>query len=93
MSDDQPKARGVQFDPRVDLGHILSFLGFMVAGFIGWMALDKRVVVLEENRHTQVQIDRHQDEMSRQQMNQIKESLNELKTVVNKINDRLEEKR
>lgn len=91
MPDDQPK-KGFQFDPKVDLGHILSFLGFIVMGFIGWMALDKRVVVLEENRHTQVQIDRHQDEMTRQQMGQIKDSLNELKDGVNKINDRLERK-
>lgn len=38
---------GFKFDKTVNLGHILTFLGFMFAGFGAWTTLDKRVVVLE----------------------------------------------
>ena len=37
---------GVRFDNTINLGHILTFLGFLVTIMVTWSTLDKRVVVL-----------------------------------------------
>lgn len=82
--------RGLSFDPTINAGHLLTFAGFLLAGFAGWTTLDKRVVVLEEGRKGQEQVDRHQDLTNRETMAQIRESLTEIKRNVEKLNDRLE---
>ena len=48
--------KGIKFDSTINLGHILTFLGFMVAGLAAWTTLDKRVVVLEESKKAQAQM-------------------------------------
>lgn len=58
--------RGLSFDPTINAGHLLTFAGFLLAGFAGWTTLDKRVVVLEEGRKGQEQVDRHQDLTNRE---------------------------
>lgn len=90
---DQPstdKPRGIVFDKTVNLGHILTFLGFVCTGMIAWSTLDKRVVVLEEGRKAQAQIDRHQDESLQQNMATIRDQLQDIKRSVEKIADRQE---
>ena len=52
----EPDKKGIKFDSTINLGHILTFLGFMVAGLTAWTTLDKRVVVLEENKKSQAQM-------------------------------------
>ena len=78
-----------KFDPTINLGHVLTFAGFLITGFIGWTSLDKRVVALEEAQKTQHQIDRAQDQILNQQMQHIRETLNELRAGVQRVNDRL----
>lgn len=91
MSDPVPRP-GVKFDMTINLGHILTFVGFVFTGFAIHTSLDKRVVVLEEARTTQAQLDRHQDIVMGQHMNQIRESLQDLKNGVQRLNDRIERK-
>ena len=79
-----------KFDPTINLGHVLTFVGFLITGFIGWTSLDKRVVALEEAQKTQHQIDRAQDQLLNQQMQHIRETLNELRAGVQRVNDRLD---
>jgi hypothetical protein len=79
-----------KFDPTINLGHVLTFAGFLITGFIGWTTLDKRVVALEEAQKTQHQIDRAQDQILNQQMQHIRETLNELRAGVQRVNDRLD---
>lgn len=86
----EEKKRGIQFDPTINLGHIITFVGFLVAIFTAWTTLDKRVVVLEEGRKTQTQIDHTQDLILNQNMHQIRESLNDLKTGIQRLNDRMD---
>lgn len=88
---DQGKRR-LHFDPTINAGHLLTAVVILVAGFGAWSTLDKRVVVLEEQRKTQEQIDRHQDQTSQQNMQQIRESLAEIKRNVERIGDRLDRK-
>lgn len=40
------------FDPTINAGHILTFLGFIGAGFGAYSALDKRVAVVEQAQAT-----------------------------------------
>lgn len=89
---DNPKQRRLHFDPTINAGHLLTAVVMLVAGFGAWSTLDKRVVVLEEQRKTQEQIDRHQDQTSQQNMQQIRESLVEIKRNVERISDRLDRK-
>lgn len=58
---EEAEKRGVRFDATVNLGHLLTFAGFLIAGFGAWTTLDKRVVVLEESKKAQTQIDAAQD--------------------------------
>lgn len=74
----------MRFDPRIDLGHILTFLGFVLTIFIGWTNLDKRVVVLEQN-------DKHQNVIISNQSTQIKDSLNDLKSYLIRLEQKVDE--
>lgn len=87
------RPRGITFDRTINLGHILTFLGFVITGMIAWSTLDKRVVVLEEARKAQAQIDRHQDEVLGQNLSTIRESLTEIKRSIERIEDRQQSKK
>ena len=78
----------VKFDATINLGHILTFAGFILAGFTAWTTLDKRVTVIEERANTQAIIDRNQDTNLTTNMAAIRESLNEIKQQIARINDR-----
>lgn len=86
------RRKRITFDPTINAGHILTSVIFVGGLFIGWTELDKRVVVLEEGRKTQEQVDRHQDQMQSQNMVQIRESLTEIKRSVEKVSDKLEKR-
>ena len=80
------------FDPTINLGHLLTFAGFIVAIFAGWTNLDKRVVVLEESRHAQLQRDTHQDQINNQQFDQLTTSLREVKALLLRLEDKLDKR-
>jgi hypothetical protein len=84
------RARGVRFDNTINLGHLLTFAGFLITIMVSWTTLDKRVVVLEESRKAQAIMDSAQDLRSAEKFNEIKETLGEIKRSVDKVNDRLE---
>lgn len=86
------RRKRITFDPSINAGHILTSVIFVAGLFVGWTALDKRVVALEEGRKSQEQVDRHQDQMQGQNMVQIRESLSEIKRSVEKVSDKLERK-
>ena len=87
MADERRK---LTFDPTVNAGHILTFLGFIFSMMVGWSVLDKRVVVLEEARKTQAQIDLHQDSTQQGNANAVRESLAEIKQGIRELNARLD---
>lgn len=94
MTDDQDASKQerkrITFDPTINAGHLLTFAGFLITLSVGWATLDKRVVVLEEARKTQEQIDRHQDAMQRANADSVRESLAEIKAGVRELNQRLD---
>ena len=80
--------RGITFDKTINLGHILTFVGFIGVGMVTWSTLDKRVVVLEESRKAQELRDTGQDDRNRDQMTAIRETLTEIKQNVIALRDR-----
>lgn len=89
---DQTDRKRLTFDPTINAGHLLTFAGFIIAIFVGWTTLDKRVVVLEEERKRQAQVDSHQDSIQQAQMAVVRESLTEIKQGIREINARFERK-
>lgn len=81
----QQRRKGLQFDPTINAGHILTFLGMSAALFIGWTNLDKRVVVLEERGSYQRLRDDTQDTAVAQQLVEIKEAVREVRRGVEEI--------
>ena len=86
-------ANGVRFDKTINLGHILTFIGFIGVGTVTWSTLDKRVVVLEESRKAQELRDSGQDQRNSDQMGAIRESLAEIKQNVIALRDRQDRER
>lgn len=86
-TDRQPRVR---FDPTVNLGHVLTFVGFIVAGFGAWATLDKRLVVLEENRRTQVLVDQSQDQRYSYMNESVQKLLQRIEVQVDRLNNRLD---
>lgn len=85
MSDHEPgqqQGARLKFDPTINAGHLRTFAGFLVAGFIGWTTLDKRVVVLEQQRISQEFRDNAQDLRGNEYRSEIKETLKDIKTTL-----------
>lgn len=88
----QDARHGVKFDNTINLGHILTFLGFLITIMVTWTTLDKRVVVLEESRKAQAALDSTQDHRAQEKFIEIKDALGDIRRAVEKVNDRLERK-
>lgn len=77
-----------RFDPTVNLGHILTFVGFLVAGFGAWATLDSRLVKLEQNRLTQAAIDSAQDARYDSGIRQLQNQLDRMDSKLDRIIER-----
>jgi len=88
----EPARSGVRFDPTINLGHVLTFIGFLLTALLTWSSMDKRVTVLEEARKVQEARDIHQDVRLSEKMGEIHDSLTELKRGVEQVRDRLEKR-
>lgn len=82
----------IRFDNTINLGHVLTFLGFLITIMVSWTTLDKRVVILEENRKAQAVLDQVQDHRASEKFGEIRDTLGEIKRTVEKVNERLERK-
>lgn len=75
----------MKFDNTVSMGNVLTFIGFIVAGFGAYGAMDKRVAVLEESRINQVQIDRRQDQDSADMKRTNREDFKEINSKLDRL--------
>lgn len=73
----------VSFDPTINLGHVLTFIGFIVSGFTAYNALDKRVTVIESQTAAIVERTRDQDVRLKDTLTEIKGDVKELQRSVN----------
>lgn len=84
---------GLRFEPTINAGHLLTFAGFLVTISVGWATLDKRVVVLEEQRRSQEVRDKSQDLRSSEKFGEIRDALTDIKRAVEKVDDKLEKRK
>lgn len=81
------EGRKVKFDLTINLGHVLTFFGFVATIFVSYSTLDKRVVVLEEARKTQAAIDRAQDQQYSSGVSSIQVQLERIERRLDKLVD------
>jgi hypothetical protein len=89
MNVENNESKRPRFDGTVNLGHIITMTMIMAGGFGMWTTLDKRVVVLEENRRTQQAVDGAQDARYDYGLRQVQNHLDRMDSKL----DRLIEKR
>jgi hypothetical protein len=88
MANPQPDNR-VRFDRTVNLGHILTFIGFLITAGVGWSTMDRRVSVLEDRVSMQRERDTMQDNANKDKFQEVRESLQDLKRSVEKVADKV----
>jgi hypothetical protein len=86
---DKPKSR-VVFDWTINLGHVLTFIGFMGAGVAAWSNLDKRVVSLEEFKQFQAERDNTQDAQARESRAERREQYRDINDAISRLGDKID---
>lgn len=81
--------RRVAFDPTINLGHVLTFVGFLVTGFSAYSTLDKRVTIIESQSAAVVERSREQDSRLKETLSEIKSDVKDLQRSVNDVNRNL----
>lgn len=76
----------VQFDPTINLGHILTFVGFMLAGFGAWGNIDKRITLTEVQATAAVERTNDQDRRMNETLKELKTDIKDVRQAVNDIN-------
>lgn len=90
MIETPPAKPKFAFDPTINLGHVITFVGFIFAGFMAWNTLDKRITVVETQRGYQAQVDVTQDQRALDRYITIRETLSRVDRQVERIADRLD---
>ena len=82
---DAHRRKRVAFDPTINLGHVLTFIGFLVTGFSAYSALDKRVTLIEQQATVVVESNREQDGRVKETLREIKADLKDLQRSINDV--------
>ena len=86
LADSGHRPRRVTFDPTINLGHVLTFAGFLITGFSAYSALDKRVTLVEQQAGVVVERGREQDVRLKDSLLELKSDLKDLQRSVNDVN-------
>lgn len=87
MEIQEPEKR-VKFDATINLGHVLTFFGFIVTGVAMWQTMDKRVVMLEEARTVQLATDHRQDAELVDNKKTVREDLKDISAKLDRLIER-----
>jgi len=82
---DRKAHRRVTFDPTINLGHVLTFVGFLVTGFSAYNLIDKRVTVLETKNITAEHASQAQEQRTRDTLGEIRQDIKEVRRAVEDI--------
>ena len=78
----------MRFDGTINLGHILTFAGFLGSAAVAYTTMDKRVVVLEQAAVYQQVIDKRQDEDRAALKIQVREDYKDISNKLDRVLDR-----
>ena len=84
-TEDEPRSKRLTFEPTINAGHLLTFIGMAVSVFVGWSMLDKRVVVLEEAKIYQVRRDDQQDTLISEKLADIRDAIKDVRRGVDEL--------
>lgn len=87
------RPRGLQWDPKISLGNVVTIISLLSGVVLGWSNLDKRVVVLEEQRKSLDEKARMQDARVADRFIEVKEALGDLKLSVERLRDKIDTKK
>ncbi len=85
MEEISEQRKKLHFDPTINAGHLLTFLGVIAAFLIGWSTMDKRVLVLEEAKSYQRERDSNQDAAIRDKLAELREGQMETRRTLEEI--------
>jgi len=78
-------AKKINFDPTINLGHVLTFIAMVVSVITAYGLLDKRISVLEEKANTaRMQVIERQAEQ-KDTLREIKDDIKDLQRSINDI--------
>lgn len=80
----QEKKRPI-FDPTINLGHVLTFCGFIATGFAAYSTVDKRVAVTEQRVIALEQRSTEQDARIKEALSDIRSDVRDVKRGVDEI--------
>jgi uncharacterized membrane protein (DUF106 family) len=89
MDDVSEHRKRLHFDPTINAGHLLTFLGMLAALLIGWSTMDKRVVVLEEAKTYQRERNAAQDAAIREMLIEIRQGQMETRRTLDELRKEL----
>lgn len=78
------------FDLSFNLKHVISIAPIIAAVAFGWFSLDKRVVVLEQQRKLQEIRDEAQDDRQDAQNQFLRENYNQIKGAIDRLDDKVD---
>lgn len=74
------------FDPTINLGHVLTFIGFMLAGFAAYGNLDKRLTIAEVQNTAAIERTSEQDKRIKESLQELRADVKDVQRAVNDIN-------
>lgn len=80
--------RRIKFDGTINLGHVLTTVGFVATIISTWQMMDKRVMVLEEARIVQAATDHRQDNEISDNKKTVREDLKDISTKLDRLIER-----
>lgn len=81
----ESKHKRLKLDWTVSVGNLISIAGAAMVIVMGWNAMDKRVLVLEEGKIVQAQRDNAQDAATIDRLRDIKDGIKDVKEGVNEL--------
>lgn len=84
--------RKIHFDNTVNLGHILTIISFFMAGGIAWSTMDKRLVLVEEFKISQMRVDARQDANNDETKRENRENNKEINQKLDRVIDNMARK-
>jgi uncharacterized protein involved in tellurium resistance len=85
MTQPNPSPSRLTFDPTINAGHLLTFAGFLVTGFVAYATLDKRITVVEQRTvSAEVRI-AEQDSRTNSTLAEIKRDVRDTSIAVNQL--------
>lgn len=81
---------GVRFDKTINLGHLLTFAGFIISIAVTASSFDKRMALIEEVQKQQTLKDKQQDDRQRELSDDMKIWLHEIRKSIEKLGDKMD---